>query len=459
MDETRLRRATSFGSVADDYARARPGYPRAAVRWALEVAPGMEVLDLAAGTGKLTAAILDAGASVTAVEPLDSMRAQLEAAFPDVRALAGTAEAIPLADRSVDAVLVGQAFHWFDVGPALDEIVRVLRPGGVLAALWNLRDDTVPWIVAMTEAGAGGADMLSMADGGDWEPLEHDRRFTPPERRDFPNPEPFDTERLLALARSTSALATMGPDERDAVLSPAGTADPRAPRSAQPPDVHDAAGHHRHPRDAGLTPVGGRDLVTRISRSASSDARDRLLDAAERLLAAEGGAALTTRRIAGEAGVNHGLVHYHFGTVDDLVAALAERFAGRLVALQEALWTVDMTFADRFRAAAGHAKAEAKVWFELQALAWNRPALRARLAWHSGRWREVLTAAFADAAAGYGLGAASVEPLVTLVATFTQGMAAESLLGIDEGHDQLLRWVDAWLASLEPPPATSVGPG
>ncbi|MFI5050989.1 MAG: class I SAM-dependent methyltransferase [Gaiellales bacterium] len=219
MDETRLRRAASFGSVADDYARARPGYPRAAVRWALEVAPGMEVLDLAAGTGKLTAAILDAGASVTAVEPLDSMRAQLEAAFPDVRALAGTAEAIPLADRSVDAVLVGQAFHWFDVGPALDEIVRVLRPGGVLAALWNLRDDTVPWIVAMTEAGAGGADMLSMADGGDWEPLEHDRRFTPPERRDFPNPEPFDTERLLALARSTSALATMGPDERDAVLA------------------------------------------------------------------------------------------------------------------------------------------------------------------------------------------------------------------------------------------------
>ena len=208
-----------------------------------------------------------------------------------------------------------------------------------------------------------------------------------------------------------------------------------------------------------MTPAGGRDLVTRISRLASSDARDRLLDAAERLLAAEGGAALTTRRIAAEAGVNHGLVHYHFGTVDDLIAALAERFAGRLVAPQEALWTVDMTFADRFRAAAGHAKAEGKVWFELQALAWNRPALRARLAWHAGRWREVLTAAFADAAAGYGLGSASVAPLVTLVVTFTQGMTSESLLGVEEGHDELLRWVDAWLASLEPPPATSVGPG
>ncbi len=156
VDETHLRRATSFGSVADDYARARPGYPQAAVRWALERAPGTDVLDLAAGTGKLTGAMLDAGASVTAVEPLDGMRAQLEAAFPDVRALAGTAEAIPLDDRSVDAVMVGQAFHWFDVGPALDEIFRVLRPGGVLAPMWNVRDDSVPWIVAMTEAGRRG---------------------------------------------------------------------------------------------------------------------------------------------------------------------------------------------------------------------------------------------------------------------------------------------------------------
>ena len=218
VDETHLRRATSFGSVADDYARARPGYPQAAVRWALERAPGTDVLDLAAGTGKLTAAILDAGANVTAVEPLDGMRAQLEAAFPDVRALAGTAEAIPLDDRSVDAVMVGQAFHWFDVAPALEEIFRVLRPGGVLAPMWNVRDDSVPWIVAMTEAGAGGGDMLSMMGGDDWELLDDDARFTTPERRDFPNPEPFDTERLLALARSTSALATMEPDERAAVL-------------------------------------------------------------------------------------------------------------------------------------------------------------------------------------------------------------------------------------------------
>jgi hypothetical protein len=84
--------------------------------------------------------------------------------------------------------------------------------------MWNVRDDSVPWIVAMTEAGAGGGDMLSMMGGDDWELLDDDPRFTTPERRDFPNPEPFDTERLLALARSTSALATMEPDERAAVL-------------------------------------------------------------------------------------------------------------------------------------------------------------------------------------------------------------------------------------------------
>ncbi len=233
VDETHLRRATSFGSVADDYARARPGYPQAAVRWALERAPGTDVLDLAAGTGKLTGALLDAGLSVTAVEPLDGMRAQLELAFPDVRALTGSAEAIPLEDASVDAVVVGQAFHWFDVAPALDEIFRVLRPCGVLAPMWNVRDDSVPWIVAMTEAGAGGGDMLSMMGGDDWQLLDDDVRFTTPERRDFPNPEPFDTERLLALARSTSALATMDADERAAVL------DRLARMTREHPDLRD----------------------------------------------------------------------------------------------------------------------------------------------------------------------------------------------------------------------------
>ena len=133
VDETHLRRATSFGSVADDYARARPGYPQAAVRWALERAPGTNVLDLAAGTGKLTGALLDAGLRVTAVEPLDGMRAQLEAAFPDVRALTGSAEAIPLEDASVDLVWCSEVLeHVPDTAGLLSEARRVLRTGGRL---------------------------------------------------------------------------------------------------------------------------------------------------------------------------------------------------------------------------------------------------------------------------------------------------------------------------------------
>jgi SAM-dependent methyltransferase len=218
MDEVHLRRARSFGAVAGTYEQARPGYPRAAVDWVLAPAPGRDVLDLAAGTGKLTAAIVAAGASVTAVEPLGEMREQLQACLPGVPVLDGTAEAIPLADRSVDAVLVGQAFHWFDPEPALTEIVRVLRPGGVLGVLWNIRDDSVAWIAEMTRIGVLGGDLLSMVGGEQWQPLEGDERFTAPERHDVPNPEPFDSERLLAFASSTSALATMEDDERQLVL-------------------------------------------------------------------------------------------------------------------------------------------------------------------------------------------------------------------------------------------------
>ena len=139
MSESRSRRARSFGSVADLYREARPGYPLAAVEWALEHAPGRDVLDLAAGTGKLTEVIASAGARVTAVEPLEQMRRELARTVPAATLLSGSAEQIPLADGAVDAVLVGQAFHWFDQPRALDEIARVLRPGGVVGLLWNLR--------------------------------------------------------------------------------------------------------------------------------------------------------------------------------------------------------------------------------------------------------------------------------------------------------------------------------
>jgi ubiquinone/menaquinone biosynthesis C-methylase UbiE len=131
----------SFGAAATAYAEHRPDYARAAVRWALERAPGPRVLDLGAGTGKLTAVMAALGADVIAVEPDPAMLAELRRALPDVLALPGRAEAIPLPDASVDAVLVGHVLHWFDMAVAGPEIARVLVPGGILASLWNVFDD------------------------------------------------------------------------------------------------------------------------------------------------------------------------------------------------------------------------------------------------------------------------------------------------------------------------------
>ena len=132
-----------FTAAAEVYERARPGYPDEAVAWVAErlgIGPGRDVLDLAAGTGKLTRQLVPLGACIVAVEPIDAMRAQLERVVPGVEAVAGTAEAIPLPDASVDAVTCAQAAHWFRADEAAREIRRVLRPGGGLALLWNVRD-------------------------------------------------------------------------------------------------------------------------------------------------------------------------------------------------------------------------------------------------------------------------------------------------------------------------------
>src|SRR4051794_16495074 len=133
-------RARSFDSLAEAYERARPGWPAAAIDALVDrlgLGAGSAVLDLAAGTGKLTRLLVPRFATVIAVEPLDGMRAVLERVVPGARALAGTAEAIPLGDASVDAVVASEAFHWFDPEPAVAEMARVLRPGGGVAALYN----------------------------------------------------------------------------------------------------------------------------------------------------------------------------------------------------------------------------------------------------------------------------------------------------------------------------------
>ncbi|RFU22216.1 class I SAM-dependent methyltransferase [Geodermatophilus marinus] len=148
--QDRQRRRTSFGSVAAAYAALRPGYPAEAVTAVLGDRP-LQVLDLGAGTGLLTGALLAAGHEVVAVDPAGEMLAELRARHPGARALAGGAEQVPLPDAAVDAVVTGQAAHWFDPGPAAAEMRRVLRPGGVVGLVWNTRDEDVPWVRAMGE--------------------------------------------------------------------------------------------------------------------------------------------------------------------------------------------------------------------------------------------------------------------------------------------------------------------
>jgi SAM-dependent methyltransferase len=135
-----------------DYEAARPSYPPDAVAWFVEhlhIAPGAVVVDLAAGTGKLTRLLAPSGADIVAVEPLDGMRASFRALLPAVPLVAGTAEALPIASGALDAMTVAQAWHWFDHDRAIAEVVRVLRPGGRVGLVWNARDRTEPWVDAV----------------------------------------------------------------------------------------------------------------------------------------------------------------------------------------------------------------------------------------------------------------------------------------------------------------------
>lgn len=147
---TWLARRASFGAVAGDYAQLRPGYPPDVVPFLLGERP-RRVLDLGAGTGLLTGRLLAAGHEVVAVDPSAEMLAELAARLPQVATEVGGAEAVPLPDGSVDAVVAGQAAHWFDVAPTVAEMRRVLRPGGVVGLVWNSRDDRVPWVGALSD--------------------------------------------------------------------------------------------------------------------------------------------------------------------------------------------------------------------------------------------------------------------------------------------------------------------
>ncbi len=184
--------------------------------------------------------------------------------------------------------------------------------------------------------------------------------------------------------------------------------------------------------------------------TARATAEDALLDAAERLLVELGHAGITTRRLAEEAGVNHGLVHYYFGSNENLLARALERFTERMIERQRALYAADEPFVEKWRTAMRYLVSEdqtyQKVWLELQALAWNNPELQGRLADVNAEWRSVLTEAFEDPHRELGI-PLPLDALVSLVMTFNLGVIVERLGGVETGHRELLDWIDAWLSS------------
>jgi AcrR family transcriptional regulator len=180
------------------------------------------------------------------------------------------------------------------------------------------------------------------------------------------------------------------------------------------------------------------------------------LDAAERLLIEVGHAGITTRRLASEAGLNQGLIHYYFGSMDEVLVQVLERFTGRLIARQREMYARDEPFLEKWRTAMAYLEEDLRagyprVWYELQAMAWSRPELKERVVHVSDEWRSILTEAFSQAIEEYGLDRKEypVAAMVALVMAFNEGILLERLSGIDHGHLELLAWVDGWLSSLE----------
>jgi SAM-dependent methyltransferase len=223
MNTIHIAASSGFEAGAEVYARGRPDYPAALDAWlnsSLHLGPGKAVLDLGAGTGKFTGRLVGTGATITAVEPVDAMRAQLVQGWPQVTALKGTAESIPVPDGSFDAVVCAQAFHWFATSAALAEIRRVLKPGGVLGLVWNTGDLSVPWVAAfraMLEPYEGDAPRFN---SGEWRRVFPATGFGPLVESRFRHghvgpPETVIVDRLL----SVSYIASLPDAERNALAA------------------------------------------------------------------------------------------------------------------------------------------------------------------------------------------------------------------------------------------------
>lgn len=214
------RHALSFAGVADAYERARPSYPAEAVAWLVDgeggdrSGPPRRVVELGAGTGKLTREMADAGHHVVATDPLEPMLRHLVGAVPAARAALGRAEQIPVRSRWADVVVSAQAYHWFDLDRTLPEVARVLRPGGRIALVWNLRDERIPWVKRLGRLiGTGDHNTdptLALLGTG---------LFGFVESATFRFWQPLDRDRIRDLVTSRSRVAVMDEAERARVLS------------------------------------------------------------------------------------------------------------------------------------------------------------------------------------------------------------------------------------------------
>jgi SAM-dependent methyltransferase len=212
----------AWGESAEVYERARPGYPPEAIDFlhGLGLGPDGDVLDLAAGTGKLTRALVAAGARVTAVEPLFAMRQMLQQRLPEATVMEGAAEHIPVPDTSMDLVTVAQAFHWFDAEWATREIARVLRPGGGLAAIWNVRDESVEWMAMIRELIEEHRAGTPRHQSGEWRrPFDADGSpFEPLRLETFPHSQEVSRADAVDVFASRSYVAVLPGPERTALL-------------------------------------------------------------------------------------------------------------------------------------------------------------------------------------------------------------------------------------------------
>ena len=224
MSEIHRAAQRGFSAEAQSYARGRPEYSEELLPWLaseLDVGAGKLVVDLGAGTGKFTKLLAKTGAALVAVEPVDAMRAQLAANLPQARALAGSAEGMPLEDASVDAVVCAQAFHWFASEASLAEIHRVMKPGGRLGLVWNVRDESVDWVAEITRIITGHEGDAPRFYKGDWrKPFGDSRYFEPPVLTRFSYTHTGTAEEVIIdRFLSVSFIAALPADEKAKVAA------------------------------------------------------------------------------------------------------------------------------------------------------------------------------------------------------------------------------------------------